>query len=546
MVRICFAGVGRFILKYERLRLPSSIFPGLLTLRLLGKLGGKNRSFLREAIDFCAGANTENKSYPFLSLSCSWLDLRVPIEGAIESDREGQSLTKQFALALPLKECLEVLKQFAAIEEAREASSEQSKRIVVDSPRGECASNVEKPPPWRESDIWAMNIEEVDFGLYCHEISERTKRDQATASFKVMCTALSSLVDVADNTSCSFRLKVQDYPETKPTDDASDWPDDDKVFRHKACNSQQAEVQNEEFRCMSLGIMYSCIVDATSAEAMPYLKGLSSHVYFSVLSNQYWFEKIDAYGSRIEDSFKPKTDVESNLDEDERVGRLKPFGYFLPVKELRECVNPLVFNEALAEFLTGDLTRATHVGLEIVRHLLNMTETDLAGRTDANNAKTVTTRCTSSYPRGLLVFFENLISHLSTACIAHAWHRQEGLYEAVALVLDGLGKDFSLKFEEEMMILAFFVVKRVPKELATTSVRAFRFFVRVCYRIYGRPAFLDDELIWDALAIKADKDLPGDKPDSEAVPKAREVLCPCLAVLQLAVLELASPKQISR
>jgi hypothetical protein len=498
-------------------------------------------------MDVCAEDSIEKASHPSLSLSCTWFDPNVKGNG---SESRDESRTKRFALPLPLKQCLDMLKQFAAMEGARKTPDQTR---PAEWPRTENVSNAEHPSSlmWNESaKLWAMNVEGVDFDFYCHDVSEQTKCAQAMASFRVICTAIASLLTVDDITTSSFRLKVQDFPEAQEQQDTEDLAKDETVFTHQGCNSHQAQARNQEFLCMSLGAMYSCIIDASSVEAMPYLKGFACHIYLTVISYHGCFQRIDAHGSSIEDSFKSKTNADSEPDgrpiEDERLGPLKPFGYFLPVKQLREAVNPLVFNEALAEFLAVDMPRATEAGLEIVRHLLAMAkETGIELRAGGNETATSTS---TTFHRGILVFFENLISHLSTACITHAWHRKEGLCEAIVLILDGLGNDFGLQYEEEIMILAFFVVKCVPKELPTTSVRAFRFLVRVCCRLYGRPMSMDGskELIWDSLAVKVDKDAPGEMSESEPTPKDRAVECPCSAVLQMAITELASPKHISR
>jgi hypothetical protein len=499
-------------------------------------------------MDVCAEESVEKPAHPSLSLSCTWLDSSVKGTGNESHDESG---TKRFALPLPLKHCLDMLKQFASMEGAHK-TTEQTRH--AESTRAESVSNSEHPLTWNESaKLWAMNVEGVDFNFYCHDVSEQTKHAQANASFRVICTAIASLLKVDDITTPSCRLKVKDVPKAQAKQDTGDSANDETASSHQVYNSQHAQARKEEFLCMNLGVMYSCIIDATSVEAMTYLKGFACHIFFTVISYHGCFQRIDAHGSSLEDSFKSKTNAEGTTDgkavEDERLGALKPFGYFLPVKQLREAVNPLVFNEALAEFLALKMPGASNMGLEIVRHLLAMAkETGVELREGQDETTTAPSICVSSFHRGVLVFFENLISHLSTACITHAWHRKEGLYEAIVMILDGLGDEFGLQYEEEIMILAFFVVKCVPRELPTTSVRAFRFLVRVCCRLYGRPVAMDGskELIWDSLAVKVDKDSQGEKSDSEPTPKDEVVRCPCSAVIQVAITELASQKHISR
>jgi hypothetical protein len=93
---------------------------GLLTLRLLGKLGGKNRKVLREPIDICDP--TSFKEYAQrLGVECSWAvaentnatvanmetsDKSIDVANKEESVSGGEN--QSFTLQLPLERCVQV------------------------------------------------------------------------------------------------------------------------------------------------------------------------------------------------------------------------------------------------------------------------------------------------------------------------------------------------------------------------------------------------------------------------------------------------------
>lgn len=70
---------------------------GLLTLRLLGKLGGKNREFLREPMNLPAGPEMIDGS---CSVKCRW----NKVDGFLCSSKSS------FALPYPLGRCLRLLR----------------------------------------------------------------------------------------------------------------------------------------------------------------------------------------------------------------------------------------------------------------------------------------------------------------------------------------------------------------------------------------------------------------------------------------------------
>lgn len=171
--------------------------------------------------------------------------------------------------------------------------------------------------------------------------------------------------------------------------------------------------------------------------------------------------------------------------------------------------------------------------------------------------------------------FENLLSNLCQGYFSQEWNQRDGLQEAICVLVEGLGSAWGLKYESEIMTVAFSAVKSVPRELSTAVVNSFSFFVRVCCGLYGRPSSIECEnaLLWDALAITKDKKSKREaeraKKESEQAKKETEqakkeveaakkdvetpspaespkTRIPCSSVVQVLFTEMASSKQIVR
>lgn len=145
---------------------------GLLTLRLLGKLGGKNRAFFREPLAICSPKDAS--SVESFCLPCSW--------AATPSAREGE-----LSLALPVDRCAEILKRIP------------SKRMLVAAQRTAASTPAEEGKSstilWDEFDrLWTENLAALDYDAYCEDVVLKTCERQARACMAVLTTAASMLV----------------------------------------------------------------------------------------------------------------------------------------------------------------------------------------------------------------------------------------------------------------------------------------------------------------------------------------------------------------
>ena len=89
---------------------------GLLTMRLLGKLGGRNRRFLREPLDVSFSAPIKGEGL-FMSVPCSWSPNHEFIgssefaeDARDESDTKDGNANDEYRVPLPLERAVEVLR----------------------------------------------------------------------------------------------------------------------------------------------------------------------------------------------------------------------------------------------------------------------------------------------------------------------------------------------------------------------------------------------------------------------------------------------------
>lgn len=183
---------------------------GLLTLRLLGKLGGKNRQFLREPMPFIEvnGLSVTTRSYS----TCSW--------SRVEEVGEMSDASITMTLPLPITECVEILRSIAL-----QPSVNEKGRL----------ENI-----YRRSDsfLWECKIEELDFVKSSHEIVTGVENDQAAASFTIVSAAMKKRFDR----------------------DTSSENDKNEVI----CS------RDDNFLC--LGLFYACMIDSTCEGAWALVK----------------------------------------------------------------------------------------------------------------------------------------------------------------------------------------------------------------------------------------------------------------------------------
>jgi hypothetical protein len=187
---------------------------GLLTLRLLGKLGGKNRIFLRDPIQQNVLRTCETKLHVSVPYTTDRMDDTMD-----ESDD-----VLEVKLPLPLRSCVEMLRELAlasSVFDMSDPASDKEERNVL--------------PPIDLASLWECKIEDLDIQSYSAFVIKTTRQDQAEASMNILRAAM----DVMNLKNLSRCMDVE-----LNTHDSS----------------------NEIMVCN--GLLYACMVDATKDEAL--------------------------------------------------------------------------------------------------------------------------------------------------------------------------------------------------------------------------------------------------------------------------------------
>ena len=182
---------------------------GLLTLRLLGKLGGKNRQFLRDPIP----RHVEIDGDTTLRVSAQY---KAERDETTMNDSDCENVA-ELNITLPLRGCVNMLREVAVgIIFEDDSDPELDKRD----------NEVEAFDP---SSLWDSKIEDLDIQAYSTYVISCTKDDQAVACMDVIRVALEEL----------------------HLSDTMDVETNDQSF--------------EEL--VYLGLLYACMVDATEKKS---------------------------------------------------------------------------------------------------------------------------------------------------------------------------------------------------------------------------------------------------------------------------------------
>ncbi len=502
---------------------------GLLTLRLLGKLGGKNRRVLREPMDIKDPMSFKN-NVERLTVNFCWHG---------EQDKSGEAttgtsreMTKCLLLPLSIERCVEVI------------------RYIVTSPVivQNTAQTVDgrAPVEWKDSDkLWDIRIEDTDFLPYCLDVMRMTQKEQAESALRVLRVALNQMMTID-------RIKLESVDFTISS--SGGIPDDPASLGNTHSHPASVRADDRDFELVSFGLMLGCAIESVGDECLQFAKGFLTNAFAVVVSHQCCFSRVDANGSTISSEEKVLGKVATIDFFHDDLGSLKPFGYFEQTGALQKRTNPLAVNKSLAELLAQPSSRARDVGLILLRHILKLPDTfDLTQSSED--------RIPEEMHRGVLILFDSLLSALCEKCIVTKWNRREGLYSGICLLLQEMGGEWSRKYEMEVMNVALFSLKSVPREMSMASVKAFEFVVQVCITLYGAINVPDDGIIFDILASEAAvKDdtakVENSTEDPSISAKQNEIMevnreevplfHPSNDVLQILITELASTRNILR
>jgi hypothetical protein len=154
---------------------------GLLTLRLLGKLGGKNREFLREPLLLCHNYDNKRDDDPMLMVNYSF-----PPSAGLSTVNKEVGDGNNLQIRLPLDRCLAILKMIAIGRGSKlnlETSGSHETKIIDGTP-----TRVEIC--WEDSArLWDEKLEDVDMTQYSEAVIAKTRESQAMACMNILRAA---------------------------------------------------------------------------------------------------------------------------------------------------------------------------------------------------------------------------------------------------------------------------------------------------------------------------------------------------------------------
>ena len=186
-----------------------------------------------------------------------------------------------------------------------------------------------------------------------------------------------------------------------------------------------------------------------------------------------------------------------------------------------------VLRESTVDFLSESSAAARAPGLDFLKTLVDVSE----GGKPSND-----------------IFVGELLTDLCKAIASKDWDSRALLQDAVCMVLDVMGADWSRQREMELITAAFVAVKSIPLELSHSSTSALLFFVKVCVGLYGSPWKKDSSeksTLFDTLdAGNVERSFNGN--ERKQFVSSENVSKPSMEVFRLALIETAAPQDIVR
>lgn len=139
-------------------------------------------------------------------------------------------------------------------------------------------------------------------------------------------------------------------------------------------------------------------------------------------------------------------------------------------------------------------------------------------------------------------FQSYLLRSLTGSCSAGPWGKRIVISSVVELIIQEQGMEFCRKHETELLVAAFGYIKNAPKEVSFATAKAGKFFLRVCFCVYGEESFesrrnmIQDPLFRDNESQMSHEDVDGKA--SSGIPSDEAV--------RISLQEMVSPEEFVR
>ena len=480
---------------------------GLLTLRLLGKLGGKNRLWLGESIPALADALKEGNSVPKLSIEGTW-DCALGNGEGDKMDVDGDDSRDRFAIPLPIERATTILRAVAcapqaATDNANDKSNDHG--ISFRNSEGLLSTSFFNS----KDDIGGLHLPS-----YCADALEATKQEQASSALTVLRSALSVTVDLpATSSSIADGIEIK-YTSKGGVDDDMDEDDDDPTQEDSTAKCPaiaRPSAQSGALAHVIRGLFYATQITYLRDEAKDLLIGLAIHMLLICESHRNCIVPVDGDGRRTESFYELRSDDDEKDQEggnDKRrihvangkVHSLPPFGNFRFEGVLKDKVSCFLVNDVIVGMLCEG-GGVKDVAIELIRELVEVSRR--ISEKKASDSKLDQDEGPTE-PGGSL-FFESLLSSLLGNLFASSWPCRSGIYRGIVELIRSLsrepkdqdnskgtasssatvGVDFVALYEFELVHASLFCLKDCPRESPLAAKEALQFYFELWAILYG-------------------------------------------------------------
>ena len=561
---------------------------GMLALRLLGKLGGRNRRFLAEPIDLPLKDSGSCDYSPSVVLKCEWTaspDLIMQDKGHCSradeakggkrgggSGKRGEKATsvtsdeRSDVFGLPLDESIatavEVLKRVAKAQELRTPPPPPVAApdgVVAEADFESSEGSVKPPPPLPRTVHEACEtlMEECDLSAYCIEFMNATKLHQSRAALQVLKSTLSMMVNtsldvgksIPVNTTKSASDVISAYALDGNGDDADDdsdesetlFPEDDVPSKKAPFPTRTPEDLRKDrtLEMIAEGLLYGTKNkdEKVRNECKALFEGLGSHILILLSSQSHFVARVSGSGSICDSILAAEAREAGSSSKAGRVPQIAT-GSFRLLGPLHFGADPFVINHAIVSMLCDGVSETRQAATTMIESLVSTATSlyPLAASASADDAK------------GCFLLFEHLLTSLLQACYDKPWNLKAGAYDGISALCCALPRNYVVSFETQIMTTALFILKDSPREVSSAAVEgSLGFLIQMLSLLYGNLETGDDELWTDALALPGSlegKDAPSVGAEASRASKAVKSASP-QTVLML-IHELTSSKHIVR
>lgn len=480
---------------------------GMLSLSILGKLGGKNRTFFREP--YCSSSGSPEFSNKIdssaLNLLCRWTASGSSAIGSSDLG-SGNLLSDHVVVGTDEDQCHFTIPvdapSYTAIAILRRSGTHSSHlssgneaqcyQFELDKKKLECA-----------------NIVEIS-----SSVTLATEESLIRSSFDFLRSVIASLIEFIPIDELDY-AKIQSKLSTSYS-----------KLDYSAAGILLGNIVK--------GLFYATSKCNLKTEAITLIKSLAFRMILIVHRNLDCIVRVDAGGrvftEKAANDFSITHSLKNMQNKDaasspreltaasDKLGPMEQFGSFKFIGRLQNGIDPFVLCKSLTAVLCEENrdwhATALHIMDAIVEKLHKLC------------AQTTAEEKTFFRDSGVgAVVLENLLLHVSQSCFSQPWNLRIGPYSAIIRLCQSMGSVWASKYQDLLMHTALFSVKDSPRELPSASRYSLAYCIKVFTLLYGAPLASADKygaIISDSLTVCSSYELESHVNHDSKIPAPTE------------------------